>query len=161
MVREIDETPLPGVGVRYSFETTKGLRLSVLHHRTGHRELFAEAPDDPDAGFRVADLDEGDSQTLAELLGGSKVRTDLGHLQQAVAGLTLDWVDVEVDSPGAGRTIGQLNVRSTTGVTIVTVVRGREQIPVPGPDFALAAGDTVVVLAEEDDLRRVHDLVRG
>lgn len=33
----IEETTLPGVGVRYSFLTTDGERVSVLHHHGGHR----------------------------------------------------------------------------------------------------------------------------
>ncbi len=36
---EIEETPLPGVGVRHEFTTANGERLAVLTHRNGRREI--------------------------------------------------------------------------------------------------------------------------
>jgi monovalent cation:H+ antiporter-2, CPA2 family len=45
-----------------------------------------------------------------------------------------------------GHTIGDLGVRSETGVSILAVVRGDEVIPNPGADLALEAGDAVGVL---------------
>jgi len=45
-----------------------------------------------------------------------------------------------------GHTIGDLGVRSETGVSILAVVRGDEVIPNPGANLALQAGDSVGVL---------------
>ncbi len=157
----IEETRLPGVGVRYSFTTADGYRVSVLHHRTGHRELFVSSPEDPDTAHEVLDLDTEGARTLAELLGGSRVVADLDRLQEVVPGMALDWLDVEADSRADGRTIGQLEVRQATGVTIVTVLRDGEHDPNPGPDFVLRAGDTAVVLGPPDAIRRVDDLLRA
>lgn len=158
---EIEETRLPGVGVRYAFTTDDGRRVSVLHHRTGHRELFVSPPDDPDRAEPVLDLDGDEARTLAELMGGSRVVTELDRLQQVVPGLALDWLEVEAGSPAAGRSIGQLEVRRTTGVTIVTVLRGSEHVPTPMPDFVFEPGDTAVVVGPTDAIRRVRDLLRG
>jgi TrkA domain protein len=36
-VPEIEETLLPGVGVRHEFTTAAGERLTLLTHRTGRR----------------------------------------------------------------------------------------------------------------------------
>lgn len=161
MVREIEEARLPGVGVRYSFVSSRGQRLTVLHHRSGRREVFVEAPADPDASRQVLDLDERDSRILGELLGGSRVVPEFERLQQTIGGLALDWLTVEGGSSAAGRSIGQLAVRRSTGVTIVSVLRGDAQIPNPGPELQLEAGDIAVVIGSPDNLRRVRDLFRA
>ncbi|MGH3442027.1 MAG: cation:proton antiporter regulatory subunit [Nitriliruptorales bacterium] len=158
---QIEETRLPGVGVRYSFTTDDGHRVSVLHHRTGHRELFVCPPDDPDTAEQVLDLHGDEARTLAEVLGGSRVVTELDRLQQIVPGLALDWLEVEEKSPAAGRSIGQLEVRRSTGVTIVTVLRDAEHTPSPSADFVFAAGDTAVVVGPPESIRRVRDLLRA
>lgn len=161
MSPQIEETRLPGVGVRYSFTTVGGRRVSVLHHRTGRRELFVSHPDDPDTSEEVLDLDTEGARTLAELLGGSRVVTDLDRLQQVVPGMALDWLEVEPDSHAAGRSIGQLEIRKSTGVTVVTVLRDSQHDPNPGPDFVLRPGDTAVVIGPPGACARVRDLLRG
>ena len=45
---EIDETELPGIGVRREFTTRGGMRLGVIATRTGSRDLLLYDRDDPD-----------------------------------------------------------------------------------------------------------------
>jgi TrkA domain protein len=72
MVR-IDETRLPGMGVRHDFTTASGARIGVVTHRGGRREivLFDEA--DPDECRASITLDDEDARALADLLGGSQI----------------------------------------------------------------------------------------
>ncbi len=156
---DIEETQLPGVGVRYSFGMGGGSRLSVVHHHSGRIHLYVADVDDPDAARQLLDLDDDDARTLAELLGTSRVVREIDRLQQSVAGLSIEWLKLPGDTPVAGRTIGELEIRSTTGVTVVAVLRGGETLPVPGPDFALESGDTVVVVGRPDDIRRIDALL--
>jgi TrkA domain protein len=81
-VTEVGETRLPGLGIRYDFQTARGSRLGVVHHRTGRRELLIYDREDPDTCRDVIALDEEDSRTLAELLGASRVAEQIDHLQQ-------------------------------------------------------------------------------
>jgi TrkA domain protein len=46
---EIQETALPGVGLRHDFTTRAGRQLGVVTHRTGRRDLLLYDRDDPDA----------------------------------------------------------------------------------------------------------------
>jgi TrkA domain protein len=142
---EIEETKLPGLGIRYVFRTARGNRLGVVHHRTGRRELLIYDPEDPDTCRAVVALDEDDSRTLAELLGGSRVAEQLEHLQQ-VEGLAIDWLPIPSNSPFAGGTIGDTQARTRTGVSIVAVLRGDQAFPAPGPDHPLEGGDTLLVV---------------
>lgn len=160
MTGNVEETPLPGVGVRYGFETSEGQRVSVVHHRSGRRQVFVGEPADPDASEQVLELDDDDSRVLSELLGASRVVREIDRLQQSVAGLTLEWITIAPSSVAAGRTIGDLEIRSSTGVTVIAAMRGGEALPVPGPDFELRADDTVVVIGRPADITRVTDLLR-
>lgn len=160
-MQEIQETPLPGVGMRYSFTSSEGRRLTVLHHRSGRKEVFVESPGDPDASRPVLDLDEREGRILGELLGGSRVVPEVQRLQQTIGGMAIDWLTVDAAAPAAGRTIGELAVRRSFGVTIVSVLRGDEQLANPGPELRLEAGDIAVVIGTADACRQVRHLFRA
>ncbi len=158
---QVAETPLPGVGVRYDFVTTAGDRVGVLVHRTGRRELLLYDSADPDACGRVVRLDADDTHTLAELLGGNQVSEHLAALQQDIEGLTIDWLPVGARSACSGCTLREAALRSTTGVSIVAVVRGDETIPAPGGDFRLLPGDTAVAVGTPEGIKELFHLLQS
>lgn len=82
----IEETGLPGVGVRHDFVTSAGRRIGMITHRTGHRELLIYAADDPDACIDTVRLEEEDARALDELLGASRVTERGVNLRQSVEG---------------------------------------------------------------------------
>jgi TrkA domain protein len=159
-VADVEETQLPGLGVRYEFRTARGSRLGVVHHRTGRRELLLYDPHDPDTCRDVIALDADDSRTLAELLGGSRVAEQMDRLQQ-VEGLAIDWLPVPTNSPFATGTIGDTQARTRTGVSIVAVLRGEEAFPAPGPDFGLRGGDTVLVVGTARGIEALSVMLRA
>ncbi len=55
-------------------------------------------------------------------------------------------------SPLAGRSPGELELRSRYGVTLIAVQRGRQAIPNPPPDFVVQADDIVIVMGERPQL---------
>lgn len=155
----IEQTKLPGVGVRYDFETETGQRLGVIHHRTGRRELFVCPPEDPDVPTVSISLSEDDAHSLVDTLGGSQVVESLGHLQQHVEGLAIDWLTVESESKYSDRTIGDARIRTRTGVSVVAVIRGDDPYPAPGPDFHIEVGDTLVVVGTPQGIELVADIL--
>lgn len=158
---EIDEVKLPGVGVRYEFETADGTRVGVVCHRTGLREVYVSRRDDPDEFRRTLGLAPDDARTLAELLGATRVAQQLSDLQQRIEGLVIDWLPVREDSPYAGRTIGDARIRTRTGVSVVAIVRGDEAVPAPGPADALTGGDYLVVVGTARGVEQVVELLRA
>lgn len=158
---EIREVKLPGVGVRFEFETAEGKRIGVISHRTGSREIYVSRPDDPDEFTRVLGLLPDDARTLAELLGATRVAQQLADLQQRIEGLVIDWLPLREDSAYAGRTIGDAQIRSRTGVSVVAIVRGEEAIPAPGPDQQLSADDYLVVVGTARGVERLVELLRA
>ncbi len=157
---EINETPLPGVGIRYDFKTSAGARVGVVHSRTGRRELLVYDRDDPDTCREVVRLDSDDARSLIEILGGTQVTEHLGHMAQAVEGLAIDWLPMNESSPYDGKTIGDTRARTRTGVSVVAVLRGDEAVPAPGPEFGLRSGDTLVVVGTPRGIEALAVILR-
>ncbi len=156
----IEETKLPGVGIRHDFVTKAGSRIGVIAHHAGHRELLIYDEEDPDACRETLRLEERDSRALAELLGASQVSENLAQLQQ-LEGLAIDWLPVRAASACANATIGETELRRRTGVSIVAVVRGKTTFASPEPDFRLQPGDTAVVVGTPESIERAFARLQG
>jgi TrkA domain protein len=158
---EVNETRLPGVGVRYDFVTSDGQRVGVIHHRGGRREIVLFDEEDPDASVEVVRLDDDDSRTLAELLGGSRIAKELTELQHEIKGLAIDWLPLVDRTPFVGKPIAATRARTRTGTSIVAVLRGDEAHPAPGPEFVLAPGDTLVVVGTARGIEELAVILRS
>ncbi|HET7479673.1 MAG TPA: cation:proton antiporter [Rubrobacteraceae bacterium] len=100
-------------------------------------------------GFGAGEVHRFSDRVRGELYAPISDPARGGHLdglRRATVMIETDWVDLPEESPLAGRTIGDLAVRTRTGASIVAVVRGREVFTNPGPEFQLAAGDTLGAL---------------
>jgi TrkA domain protein len=155
---EIQETLLPGVGVRHEFVTTGGERLAVLTHRTGRRELAVYDRDDPDSVHTVLRLSQEDTAALGELFGLSQV-SDAVVAAQRLDGVAIDWVTVPAGSPIAGATIGDGQFRTRTGASIVAIIRGDSTVPAPGPDATFEAGDVAVAVGTPEGLQLLRSII--
>lgn len=158
---QVDETQLPGVGVRHDFVTRRGERVGIITHRSGARELLIYDRADPDACRETLRLEEDDVRTLSDMLGGSDVTEKLSGLEQSVEGLTIDWVRVSGTSPCSGRTLGDLGLGTTVSASIVAVLREGRSVPAPAPDFKLHEGDTAVVVGTKDGARQAVAKLQG
>lgn len=146
-VRQIEETRLPAIGIRHDFSTVGGRRIGLVTNFSGRRKLLVYDERDPDACQDTVDLDDADVRTLTEVLGAPQVVQKLSDLQQAVAGLTIDWLEIPSTSPFAGKTIGESQIRTRTGASVVALIRdGGEVVPSPTPDDTIGTGDTLVVV---------------
>lgn len=153
---EVTETQLPGVGVRYEFTTNDGDVLGVVCHHGGRREVVLYARDDPDRAQTLLGVNADDSRTLSELLGASQVAEAMGAVEQRIEGLALDWIEIEPGSPLDGRSIGDGELRTRTGCSVVAVIRGDTTEPAPGPEFGLQAGDVAVAVGTSEGLEQLR-----
>lgn len=156
---DVREVKLPGVGIRYEFETEDGKRLEVVSLRSGRREIYIATPGDPDEFKRVLSLSPPDARTMTELLGATRVAEQLTELQQRIEGLVIDWLPVSEESPYAGKSIGEARIRTRTGVSVVALVRGTDASPAPGPDEVMNAGDYLVVVGTGRGIEQVVELL--
>jgi CPA2 family monovalent cation:H+ antiporter-2 len=63
-------------------------------------------------------------------------------------------------SPGAGKLIRELSLRTVTGASIVGIERDGSSILNPGPDEELKAGDRLLVIGTRPQLDRARALMR-
>lgn len=160
-VVEIFETPLPGIGVRYEFDTELGRRIGILIHRDGHRDMLVYREDDVDSCSETLRLSLAESASLVELLGGTKITERLSDLRHEVQGLSIEWVSLNVRSPLAGKSIGDGKIRTASGASVVAVLREGQSFPGPGPDFTLQAGDTALVIGSVEGVAKAHKIIAG
>ena len=155
---EVTETRLPGVGMRHEFTTVANERVAVLSHRTGRQEIAVYDNADPDTCSTVLHLDGDDSRTLAELLGASPVSAAVSAVQR-LEGVAIDWLRIRPGSAQVGSTIGEGQLRTRTGASVVALIRGDVTIPAPGPETVFEARDVVVAVGTPDGLRQLHALL--
>jgi TrkA domain protein len=158
---EIFETSLPGIGIRYEFDTVRGRKIGVLVHRDGHRELLIYCKGDEDSCSETIDLVQAESAALVELFGGTKITERLTDIRHDVQGLAIEWLTVESRSPIAGRSIGDAQIRTRTGASVVAVLRGGESHPGPGPDFIFEAEDVALVTGSFDGVTQASRIFYG
>ncbi|OEU95977.1 cation:proton antiporter regulatory subunit [Streptomyces oceani] len=153
------KTSLPGVGARYDLQTDAGHHLSVVAHQDGRRIVSFHDPEDDDACKDAAPLEPNEATALARLLAPDPV----AHLHQHNLELDLvtEHIPVTAKSPYSGRTLGDTQVRSRTGASIVAVLRRTSAEPSPTPDFRFATGDVLVVVGTREGVDAVAELIAG
>lgn len=156
---EVRETKLPGVGVRHEFTTDEGNDMAVIVHRDGRREILAYDADDPDLCHPLVSMSEHDTHTLAEILGVSHVTETVSEIRQEIEGLAIEWVELAAGSEHAGVSLGDGNLRTKTGASVVAVMREDNPIPAPGPEFVLEVGDVVVAVGTSGGLTTLRTLL--
>lgn len=80
-------------------------------------------------------------------------------LVAALAAGTTEVYRLAPESSAVGRTIGELDLRRSTGATILAVVRGERPALSPGPDTELAAGDCLVLVGSHAEIDRAFQLL--
>lgn len=157
----VEQTALPGIGVRHDLVTESGRRLGVVSHRDGRRNLVLYDRDDPDARTADVPLTDDEAEALADILGASLMLGQLAGLRQQAADLRTEQIAVPAGSPYVGRRLAETRARTRTGASIVAVLREREVIASPDPSFRFAAGDVVVVVGTRRGLDRVSAILAG
>lgn len=157
----IDETPLPGIGLRHDFRTGHGRHVGLVTFRSGRRELILYSGRDDDEADEVLVLTEEEAASLATLLGASRI---VSHLDEAVAdvpGVTVARVEVHAASPFAHATLGDTQARTRTGVSVVAIVRGPQVEASPGPASPIRTGDVLVAVGTSEGIEALTAIIRG
>lgn len=140
------ESEIPGIGRKFELPLEDGGRAIVILHHDGRREVFRRANPEADSQ-KLLDLTDREARRLGALLEGAYFQTvDLATLEVPVGEAIIEWSDVEETDRVAGQTIGELDLRHQTGVSIIAIQRGEETIPNPDPDVRIEAGDILVTL---------------
>jgi TrkA domain protein len=157
---DINETRLPGVGIRFDFPLQNGGRIVLINHRSGRVEILLCSEDDPDACHEVLRLAKEDVKALAEVLGQSRVTEEVTRMQLSIEGLTIDWVNVESISACADSTLYEIEHRDEEAASIVAVIREEATIAAPPSTFVLKPGDVAVVVGTSEGVEALSRLLQ-
>ncbi len=154
----VRETRLPGVGTKFSMDTDRGGRLSVIVHTDGLRELYHF--DDPDGDPHRIALNDDEARQVGALLGGVIYRPQLVQdLEMALGDMVVEWIELPATSPLVGLTVMTCRIRRATGSTIIAILREGSAVAMPHPDEVLRAGDVLVVIGQPEAFPMVRRMV--
>jgi K+:H+ antiporter subunit KhtT len=146
---DLQETRLPGIGVKYTLRLDDGGRIAVILHNDGKRELywFRHAHDDEPRA--VITLDDDEARQLGAVIGGAYERPKIiEDLEMALGELQIEWVPVPDTSPWIGKSLAEAGFRAQTGVTVIAILRDPEPISGAQPQHVVERGDTLVTVAK-------------
>jgi TrkA domain protein len=157
----IRESDLPGIGRKFQLEARSGDRLVIVIHDDGRRELYHFDPSDPDEQLSMVTLTDTEARQVAGIIGGLNYTPKaLESVSINLDDLLIEWYKIEPGSQAIGKTIGQLQVRRTTGATIMALIErdGRKRIN-PGPDQMLTEDATLIVAGERQQVQSFKRLI--
>ena len=155
----ISEAFLPGVGRKFQVETTSGDRLVIVIHDDGLRELYHFARKNLDRPASVLRLSDGEARQIAGIIGGlTYVPRSLPMAEVVLEDLVLEWFTIEPGAACVGRSIRDLQVRTRTGASIVSIIEpDQTKRTNPEADTVLNVGATLIAAG---DRRTINALKR-
>lgn len=88
----------------------------------------------------------------------SRTVQQLKQFRRANRLLEIEWIALPDKSDLIGQTIGALEIRTRTGVSVVAVLQGEALSPNPGAEYVFAARDILAVLGTDDQRAALHAL---
>jgi TrkA domain protein len=157
----ISESNLPGVGRKFQIEATSGDRLTIVIHDDGTRELYHFMRKNPDRVASVVTLTDGEARQVAGIIGGlTYVPRVLPSAEIVLDDLLLQWYTIPQGAACIGKTIRDLQVRTVTGASIVSIIEpDRVKRVNPEADTVLNEGATLVLAGDRRTISALKRLL--
>lgn len=157
----IKETTLPGVGRKFQIEATSGDKLVIVIHDDGTRELYHFTRKDPDRVASVVTLADSEARQIAGIIGGlTYVPKALPSAEIVLDDLLLEWYAIEKGSACIGKTIRDLQVRTASGASIVSIIEpDRAKRINPEADTILNEGATLILAGDRKTIASLKQLL--
>ncbi|WP_313185208.1 cation:proton antiporter regulatory subunit [Sphingobacterium siyangense] len=155
----VRESDLIGIGKKFQIETDAGDNMVVVIHDDGRRELYRY--DDEEHESRcVMTLNDDESRQIACIIGGLSYKPKaLETIEVALDDLRIEWYKVEGKNEGAGKTIGELEVRQRTGASIIAGIRDDDTVINPGPSYLISPGTTLVIAGKKNNIKLLKEIL--
>lgn len=157
----VSESELPGIGRRYEIVAANGVRLVLVLHHSGRRDLYVirRGEDEPTCAVELSD---DHARRIGAILGGAYFKPAVvEEIEDIIGDFVVDWVSISEDAPVVGRSIQDLQIRRQTGMSVIAIIRGKRSINAPDPSEVLEAGDRLVVVGPRGNFGGFIDFVVG
>lgn len=157
----ISEAFLPGVGRKFQVETLSGDRLVIVIHDDGTRELYHFTRRNLERPASVLRLTDGEARQIAGIVGGlSYVPRNLPMAEVLLGDLVLEWFTLEQGAASAGKTIRELQARTRTGASIVSIIEADQTKRTnPEADTVLNEGATLILAGDRLTIKALKRLL--
>ncbi|KQN96299.1 cation:proton antiporter regulatory subunit [Paenibacillus sp. Leaf72] len=158
---DLRESELPGIGRKYSLRTRSGEQLVIVVHNDERRDIFHMDTDEPDEMRSMVTLDDEEARVVSAIIAGITYKPKFLENQEiALDSLVIEWIRLEPLSKCVGKRIGELDIRKTTGATILAIVEKDKTKHInPGAEYAFTSGVTLVVAGERIQLNQLKKLL--
>jgi len=129
------------------FETSIEIFAKVLHHYQVPKNVLIE---------QIEKIRSGSYEVLRRVELPSK---NLPEKCEILTDIDTETYLVNDRSNASGRSIKKLEIRSTTGATVIAVKRGNEIIPSPGLEFVFTPGDIIYLIGSKESLSKAFALL--
>lgn len=157
----ISESNLPGVGRKFQVETLSGDRLTIVIHDDGTRELYQFSRKNLDRPVSVLRLTDGEARQIAGIVGGlTYVPKSLPSTEVVLEDLVLEWFTLPRGAAGAGKTISELQLRTRTSASIVSIIEpNRTTRTNPEATTLLNEGATLILAGDRRSNAKLKQLL--
>ncbi|MGG4145823.1 TrkA C-terminal domain-containing protein [Paenibacillus algorifonticola] len=158
---DLRESELPGIGRKYSLRTRSGEQLVIVVHNDERRDIFHMDTDEPDEMRSMVTLDDEEARVVSAIIAGITYKPKFLENQEiALDSLVIEWIRLEPLSKCVGKQIGELDIRKTTGATILAVVEKDKTKHInPGAEYVFTPSVTLVVAGERIQLNQLKKLL--
>ncbi len=157
----ISEANLPGVGRKFQVETLSGDRLTIVIHDDGTRELYHFNRKNLDRPASVLTLTDGEARQIAGIVGGlTYVPKALPSTEVVLEDLVLEWFTLPAGAAGVGKKIEELQVRTKTSASIVSIIEpNRITRTHPEAGTLLNEGATLILAGDRSSNAKLKQLL--
>ncbi|MDD1673725.1 MAG: potassium transporter TrkA [Methanomicrobiales archaeon] len=153
---------LPGLGTKFELETEKGDKIAIVFLNSGHNQLYLQekGKDLP----QVANLSPTEARRLGSVLTGAVIEAEKEAVEIGFSALSDMRIRVHTYLARknlAGKRIGDLQVRTRSGATVIAVSRKGKNVINPPPSFTFEEGDILVIIGESEHLRVFEKEILG
>jgi TrkA domain protein len=143
---DVQETPLPGIGIRREIVLASGRRVGIVIQRDGQTDLIISRLDDPDACMASIPLSTEEAATLGSLLGGPQLVAQLAEEHSDLPGVSTRQFLVTEGTPYANHKLGDARIRTRTGASVVAMLRSGQVLASPAPTDLIEPDDLLIVV---------------
>ncbi len=157
----ISESNLPGIGRKFQIETISGDRLIIVIHDDGRRELYHYDRKNLQRADSVLTLTDGEARQIAGIVGGlTYVPKSLPSAEVVLDDLVLEWFTIEPQAFCIGKTICDLQARTRTGASIISIIESNHvKRTNPEADTLLNEGATLILAGDRSNIAELKRLL--
>lgn len=157
----ISESTLPGIGRKFQIETIRGERIVIVIHDTGDREIYFFERKNFDRPTSVISLSDGEARQTAGILGGlTYVPKALPTAEVVLDDLVLEWFVIEDGADAIGKTIMDLQARTLTGASIISIIEAdHSKRTNPEADTLINKGATLILAGDRRNINALKKLL--